>query len=84
MSNRDYPRIDHATRKPKWDKLRIQHPKQAKSWQCCVCAQPATHQAWVQVSWFRGEDEGPFKACGLHMADATALLASKALKEQQA
>jgi hypothetical protein len=76
MTAREYPRIVDATHKPKWAKLRIQHPKNAPDWTCCCCPAPATHSVYVQVDWFRGNDEGPFKACKTHKGDALALLAA--------
>lgn len=77
MSRQTYPRIVDSTHKPKWDKLRVQHPKNAHHWQCCACPAPATHLVFVQVNWFRGDDEGPFKACADHKRDAAALLSSR-------
>lgn len=50
---------------------------------CCVCKAPATHKVWVEVDWFRGNDEGPYKACKAHKDSATALrLADTHRKEQ--
>lgn len=85
-SGRVYPRIGEATHKPKWAKLRIQHPKNAAAWQCSVCAGPATHLVFVEVDWFRGNDEGPFKTCRDHKGAAVELLSARtaiAKAEQQ-
>lgn len=73
MSNRTYPRAGTTIRRQKWVKLGEKNPHK-----CCVCQAPAIYQSWVEVSWFRGDDEGLFKACKLHKDDATALLATQA------
>lgn len=68
-----YPRAD-AQHKPRWFK------KPSSQMLCCVCNQPATHRVFVQVNWFRGDDEGPFKACKAHKEEAQALLDSRSGK----
>lgn len=37
--------------------------------QCAACDAEATHRIWVQVSWFRGEDESEF-VCARHKSMA--------------
>lgn len=44
---------------------------------CKLCGEPATHKVFVEVGWFRGDDEGPFKVCKSHRNDAVALLLAK-------
>ena len=68
---RQYPRVESTRRQRKWiDMGPDKGPK------CCVCGAKATHNPEVQVNWFRGDDEGPFKACDTHKEDAEALLNS--------
>lgn len=76
MSSRIYPRIDSARdMRKKWDARRKQHPNdKTGKHPCRVCGEPGTHAVWVQVNWFRGEDEGPFDACMDHRNDAHGLL----------
>jgi hypothetical protein len=69
-----YPRVMDSTFVPRWGKLAAQHPKQAHHYACSVCGAVATHKVFVQVSWFRGDDEGPFKACREHKTAAQELL----------
>lgn len=78
--SKQYP-IASAERKPSWAKTRANHPK-APHVQCCLCGAPADYQVWIEVNWFRGDDEGPFKACKDHKSDARALLSTKATGEQ--
>lgn len=41
---------------------------------CSACGAVATSAHWVEVSWMRGDDEGPVYACREHK-NAPALLA---------
>lgn len=76
MSGKHYPRIGTCRdMRQKWDAQRKQHPKdKSRLRPCRACGEPGTHSVFVQVSWFRGEDEGPFNACLAHRNDATGLL----------
>jgi hypothetical protein len=67
--SREYPRVVESMLNKKWAKI-----GKGKGPKCCVCGELATHETWVQVNWFRGDDEGKFKACKLHKDDAQALL----------
>lgn len=73
--SREYPRVVDTNHKRKWmsrsGKTQVTPPP------CCVCGAPSTHKPFVQVNWFRGDDEGPFNACKAHRRDADALLATK-------
>lgn len=75
--SKTYPRAE-PQHKPLWVK------KPTPGLVCCVCQAPATHQVWVEVDWFRGNDEGPFKSCKQHKDDPKALLiaAHQPTKEQ--
>lgn len=73
---REYPRVEETRHQPKWVAM---GPN--KGPKCCVCGAKAVASPWVQVNWFRGEDEGPFKACKEHKSDAQALLNSTTKKE---
>jgi hypothetical protein len=74
---KQYPCIDHATEVKSWAKQRKQNPKGINV-ACCVCSAPATHKTWIQVNWFRGDDEGPFKTCKDHRNSTTEILQSQA------
>lgn len=69
MARAEFPRVVDSKRERKWiDQGPNKGPK------CRVCGDKATHSSTVQVNWFRGDDEGPFKACEAHKNDAQALL----------
>ena len=65
MSSRQYPRLGDAKNITEKQKRRpINHKKRG-----IACGQEATHAVWIQVDWFRGNDEGPVHACKDHRAD---------------
>ena len=68
---REYPAVVEDRRQRKWIDIGA-----SKGPKCCVCGAKATHHPFVQVSIFRGDDMGPYKACEIHKTDATALLNS--------
>lgn len=69
MAKPEFPRVQQSKRERKWiDQGPNKGPK------CRVCGAKATHSSFVQVNWFRGDDEGPFKACDDHKTDAHNLL----------
>jgi len=81
--SRVYPRIDDAAPKPQWERARIKNPKNIGP-VCCVFQAPATHRVFVEVSIFRGDDEGPFNTCKDHRRDADSVLASRQAKAPNA
>lgn len=79
---RDYPRVVDTRFQFKWRDQRAKAGKKFVEHHLCVaCDKPATHKVFVQVDWFRGNDEGPFKACQDHKQDGAALLATMNPKE---
>lgn len=81
---RDYPRIKDARLQFKWRDQRAKAGKKFVEHHLCVaCGEPATHKVFVQVNWFRGDDEGPFKACQDHKQDGAALLATMTPKSTE-
>ena len=68
MGRAVYPRIgDVRSIVAKQARRPLQHKKT-----CAVCGAEATHEVWIQVSWFRGDDESTY-ACGEHRQDARLL-----------
>lgn len=81
MSSRRYPRVVDAAFQFKWRDQRAKAGKKfVEHHLCVVCGAPATHKVFVQVNWFRGDDEGPFKACADHKQDGYALLGAQEKK----
>jgi len=59
---REYPRIGSWGGKPRWSK----DPKSAPRCIAPGCSCRATRQPWIEVSWFRGEDERSGPVCQEH------------------
>lgn len=76
MACRQYPRIgEQRFRGDKWDKQRKRAPNDKNLIRpCVVCSAPSTHEVFVEVNWFRGDDEGPFRTCKEHRNDLDAIL----------
>lgn len=73
---RQYPRIgSQRFRGDRWEKQRLQHPNdKTRIRPCIVCGAQSTHEVFLEVNWFRGDDEGPFKTCKAHKDDTAALV----------
>lgn len=77
---REYPRVVDSRREKRWtltpkgQKIPKGRTHPNKIPRCRVCGELATYSSWVQVNWFRGDDEGPFPACNAHKEDAAGLL----------
>lgn len=78
--SREFPRVNNARFMAAWaptppGKRRPPgKPRASTIPPCRACGAPATHRVWVEVNWFRGDDEGPFNACKLHKESAAELL----------
>lgn len=62
MSRQSYPRLG-STRSivKKQERRPAQHKKR-----CIVCGDVARSEVWIEVNWFRGDDEGPVPSCKEH------------------
>jgi hypothetical protein len=62
--SRSYPRFgDRRDIKAKQERRPPEHKKR-----CAICGDIATSEVWIQVSWFRGEDQFAY-ACKDHRND---------------
>lgn len=67
---REYPRIGSWGGKPRWTK----DPTTAPFCTAPGCKCRATRQPWIEVSWFRGEDERGGPVCREHSEEPPAQL----------
>jgi hypothetical protein len=76
VSRKLYPRIGvQRFRGQRWDKQRRQHPNDKNLIRpCVVCGLPSSHEVFIEVNWFRGDDEGPYRTCRDHRNDLDAIL----------
>ena len=73
-----YPRIMSRGTKPRFQLVykeqteREKNPKYGKP--CVICGDGTTRRVWVQVSWFRGDDEELRVCCDCWNTPTTTLL----------
>ena len=68
MAGKDYPKIGSDSQLPR--------PKGATFPRCCVCGAQAKHKVWIELNWFRGDDDGPHRICSTKAHTASDILAT--------